>query len=480
MKLFSLLLLTFLFGAGYLQAQNANTFPATGKVGLGTLVPVSKLHVFGAGGLRVSTLNNGANNTDWIAANFGAADTFITFPRVVMGYLNGTPTIGAHNYALTAWNNLSLNPGGGNVGVGTSTPLAKLDVAGNVKITDGTQGVGKVLTSDANGLANWQLPSALTGWSFNGNNIYNSNAGNVGIGTANPVAPLTLSNVLAKKKIAVWDAANNGGTSNDNQFLGLGDSAGQLRYQVGNALVDNHVFLAGTSPTTSVELMRITGTGKVGIGTNAPAAKLDVAGNIKIADGTQGVGKVLTSDAAGAASWQALSGLSGWSANGSTVFNTALDSGKVGIGTSSPATKVSIVGSGGLKVSTKGNSKLSADWIAGNFGGADTSVYGRVVLGSIAGTPTIGGHNTALTAWNNLSINPGGGNVGVGTSTPIAKLDIAGNVKITDGTQGVGKVLTSDANGLASWQPLTASTGWVIAGNNIYNSNKLCFRAGTV
>jgi len=43
------------------------------------------------------------------------------------------------------------------------------------------------------------------------------------------------------------------------------------------------------------------------------------------------------------------------------------------------------------------------------------------------------------------------GNVGIGITTPSSNLDIAGNIKITDGTQGVGKVLTSDANGLASW-----------------------------
>ncbi len=45
-----------------------------------------------------------------------------------------------------------------------------------------------------------------------------------------------------------------------------------------------------------------------------------------------------------------------------------------------------------------------------------------------------------------------GGNVGIGTINPASKLDINGALKITDGTQGVNRVLTSDANGLASWQ----------------------------
>jgi uncharacterized protein (TIGR02145 family) len=55
------------------------------------------------------------------------------------------------------------------------------------------------------------------------------------------------------------------------------------------------------------------------------------------------------------------------------------------------------------------------------------------------------------------------GNVGIGTSNPTAKLDIIGAIKITDGTQGAGKVLTSDASGKASWKtvslPPSDSTG---------------------
>ncbi len=44
-------------------------------------------------------------------------------------------------------------------------------------------------------------------------------------------------------------------------------------------------------------------------------------------------------------------------------------------------------------------------------------------------------------------------NVGIGTSTPNAKLHVNGTLKVVDGSQGSGKILTSDATGLASWQP---------------------------
>lgn len=50
-----------------------------------------------------------------------------------------------------------------NVGVGTSNPTAKLHVNGTLKVVDGSQGDGKILTSNAAGLASWQQPP-LPAW----------------------------------------------------------------------------------------------------------------------------------------------------------------------------------------------------------------------------------------------------------------------------------------------------------------------------
>ena len=50
------------------------------------------------------------------------------------------------------------------------------------------------------------------------------------------------------------------------------------------------------------------------------------------------------------------------------------------------------------------------------------------------------------------------GNIGIGTATPTANLDVEGTVKFgAAGTPGTGKVLTSDATGNATWQ--TSSSG---------------------
>ena len=48
------------------------------------------------------------------------------------------------------------------------------------------------------------------------------------------------------------------------------------------------------------------------------------------------------------------------------------------------------------------------------------------------------------------------GNVGIGTMNPQSTLGIFGNIRINDGTQNSGKVLTSHSAGIASWEPLSS------------------------
>lgn len=60
------------------------------------------------------------------------------------------------------------------IGIGTSTPTDRLHVVGSVKIVDGTQGAGRVLTSDANGKASWIVPSEIKAY---GDIFYNGNSG---------------------------------------------------------------------------------------------------------------------------------------------------------------------------------------------------------------------------------------------------------------------------------------------------------------
>ena len=110
--------------------------------------------------------------------------------------------------------------------------------------------------------------------------------GAVGIGINNPTEALHVEGntyingilkfptTLGLRKIALY-----GGNANDHQFLGFGIDAGMLRYQIG-ATTDTHAFSAGLTPATSMELMRIQGNGKVGVGTTTPRGMFDVNGEI--------------------------------------------------------------------------------------------------------------------------------------------------------------------------------------------------------
>ena len=62
------------------------------------------------------------------------------------------------------------------------------------------------------------------------------------------------------------------------------------------------------------------------------------------------------------------------------------------------------------------------------------------------------------------------GNVGIGVASPGATLEIGGSIKIVDGTQASGYVLTSDATGLASWADLNSlgAGRWTLTGTTLY------------
>jgi hypothetical protein len=217
-----------------------------------------------------------------------------------------------------------------------------------------------------------------------------------------------------------------------------------------------------------------------------------------------GAGKVLTSDAAGLASWSASAPLYSYTETdpqvGANTANyvpkwdgTALVAGivydnatNVGIGTATPGAKLDIAGAGWGSIDTTKGIRFG-DSFAGiapwnfNPGGSSNyrsltfyttgwdgaSVVTRNVMTvggygggvgindtapgaslSVVGNAQIGYTSGQTGPSNGLIVN---GNVGIGTVTPGAKLEVAGQIKITGGTPGAGKVLQSDAAGLATW-----------------------------
>ncbi len=113
-----------------------------------------------------------------------------------------------------------------------------------------------------------------------------------------------------------------------------------------------------------------------------------------------------------------------------------------------------------LSLNTTGNYNTALGYYAGS---SITTGLSNIAIGNSAQV-------ASPTASDQLSIGNWiygtSGNIGIGTSTGTAKLTVAGTLKIVDGSQGAGKVLTSDASGATSWQVVPASlSSWNILGN---------------
>ncbi|MCJ7933289.1 MAG: hypothetical protein MUW56_06530 [Chryseobacterium sp.] len=401
----------------------------------------------------------------------------------------------------------------GNVGMGTVTPTNKLDIRsttnGALKIADGSQGANRVLTSDANGVATWKdLPANTDTSIYAGNGTL---AGNRIVAQAGSTLAFTSSAATGTNHFSVdgstfsVDAVTNRvgiGTTTPKNLLDLGSGSGKKLalwnstagddfYGFGNAADVLQIF-AGAAAAGDA-LMTLNKNGRVGIGTTAPTNVLDVRsatnGALKLVDGTQGANKVLTSDANGVATWKdlpantdtsiyagngtlagnrivaqagntlaftstATAGTSHFTVDG-TTFNVDARNNRIGLGTATPNNLLDLGTTQGKKLAVW-NSTAGDDFYG--FGAAQN------VLQFFAGVPTTG---SALMTLNK------NGRVGIGTTAPTNVLDVRsatnGALKIVDGTQGVNKILTSDANGVATWQRAAANTatGTTSGGINI-------------
>ena len=90
---------------------------------------------------------------------------------------------------------------------------------------------GQVLSTTSTGI-DWVDANTVPGtglWLASGNNIYNSNSGNVGIGTTSPGQKLDVSGSIASNSIYLYDS-----TSNDRLVLDL-DASDNLQIATGTS-----------------------------------------------------------------------------------------------------------------------------------------------------------------------------------------------------------------------------------------------------
>ncbi len=333
---------------------------------------------------------------------------------------------------------------GENIGWGTQTiRMPRLAGSGNRVIQTDNDGNLSVTSID---------PASITGqWTNNGNDINNTNSGNVGINTSSPQSKLdvngglTLRNGSIGTQIAFGYA---GGANYQNAIRTRHNSgAGQ-----GNAF-DFYTWDPSTDAVDAVgskHVFTIDGSGNVGIGIGNPSHQLHVLGDAYIRDGLQVDNNVVI--------------------NGNTNLN-----GTVMVNTSSNTQRLNV--SGGMALMNGG---IGAQITLGYGGGAQYQHAIRTRHDS-GGQP-----NNAIDfyVWDQatdavtdigsklIMTLQGNGNVGIGTTNAQAKLEVNGSLRTTtfQMTNGAANnyVLTSDGSGNGSWQAF--SSGWTTTGSNVYNT----------
>ncbi len=436
---------TYIYGENNVQIQavvNGNTglfINSSGNVGIGTTAPGAPLHVY-----KSDTYSAIVSRADWnssvptklaLGKQYGVlafistdlVETTTDTSYIALNYKSGLTTFAE---GLRVYNN-------GNVGIGTTSPGAKLEVTDEIRVSSGgsyasftarntgTTGGGGLLgyqNGVANaffGVAGWYLGNSDTGiivgtdsssrpirFYTNTERMRISGDGNVGIGTTSPsyklhlvggseyidggLGPINSSPYTSANRLIFNNDYNdvargpNKITLYDGSWLGgFGIHNNTLAYYSGGI----HNWYLASDATNAVSLMTLTSGGSLGIGTTSPSEKLHVDGNVIV------------------------------------TYNNSFQ-GINSIGNKAILARVS---------PTTGIINYAEYATAANLNGFVLGSDDARVKGDIATDSLDFITNTSSRMFINSS-----GNVGIGTTSPSYKLDVVGDSRITSGSLGVG------------------------------------------
>ena len=363
---------------------------------------------------------------------------------------------------------------GGNVGIGTTSPTAQLDVESNFDnkaITAFNDSHGLTISNDArtdgsysmlklkfhdddawymrainNGNDDGDLEIGSSYSSYPGNNakLKILSNGNVGIGTTSPTSKLhvtgdikvsgTVDGVDLSTKAATWDIDNS--ITNETPLSGTGITVSGRTVGIDTTIPISWLGIHTFNDSINLANGIWRSDGNVGIGTTTPVSPLEVSGiihstvgGIKLPDGT------IIDSASDLGKWQTSDN------HNSISYNI----GRVGIGTGAsgtPPSRLTVASdinnsaisahndTSGLTVTNYDNTSGSYSILKMRFNETDDWYMRAILRNNDDGDLEIGTAYSSYPGFNNAKLTIlSNGNVGIGTTSPSEQLEVAGAIK---------------------------------------------------
>ncbi|MES2931066.1 MAG: immunoglobulin-like domain-containing protein [Patescibacteria group bacterium] len=434
----------------------------SGNVGVGTTTPIARLSVLGAGGASspAASFTSDITHAPFVLQTYAGgysqlqANTYYNgsgYVRMTTGYVTalrlmdnlggitfGTGATGAAGTTLSSLTDRMTLTNAGNLGIGSSTPYARLSVKG----AGTTTGVNFQTTNSSDSPLLTVLDSGKVGvgtdspsWRFVASESSDITVAQIGAGS--PLYFLRSYPAIGFNNYysGSWKYGANSGTSFAAN-LTFNNAAGTLTF--------SNTAAAGAADATATMATRFTidKDGNTGIGSTTPYAKLSVKG----AGTTTGVNFQTTNS------------------SDSPLF-TILDSGNVGIGATDPTAKFVVRGgslatagsgmsfssnlaTGRLTTGQVGSIHTFADNESVEISAGSSQPTGFAIDGQ---TTTLGSTIRAITGGSERLRITSAGNIGIGTTTPDRKLVISGGSSgLNTGIFAIQNSVSSAANSGAS------------------------------
>jgi len=467
---------------GDIYPAAAGIWSATGSLGVGTTAPSFKLDVWGD--IRATQ--------NIIGRTTGGTEIFRLANSSLDAVLRATQATGDIVFQAGGATERMRIMASGNVGIGTSYPSSVLHFYGAVGATNAllsepphTEAIIKFNYTAAD---NWQgmgVDSSKHLWINNrwggGDIVFrqsgeaamviNSNR-NVGIGTTNPVTNLEIEGLNTGTSVtSINDGVRlrieNRDMSGNNTFSAVDFGVDGESYMgriatvfidKGAGVQDSDIIFSNMQAGTVKKPLIIKNSGNVGIGTEVPSHKLDVFGGIKATGvttfggltytwpGSQAANYVLSTNGSGTLTWIEATSISGavsgsgtvnylpkWSATDIIADSMLYDDGtNVGIGTTTPGQLLHLNKASGsnpaIRITRDGSGSTAY------LGDLDTNNDGILRLYDSGGT--IGVQLRGNMGSNSYITSGAAGNVGIGSTGPLYKLDVVGSIKASGAIYG--------------------------------------------